>query len=204
LLLLRQPNKLYFSMGREIVKKFKEDYATYKILLNDRKSIFESVIDINEVGNNANTLEKIEDIEHITLKKNIDLIVNIKVNNNKFFQFKLRCKDFCEIPFFRFDSDGDTHRNYLENTTKLDAQKVETPHFHLYNEDGLNIAYRTPQLENIEQRKALEDINLCVYHFFREANIVLPNDALPKIKIKGGSLDLDFSNDDPNANMIFL
>ena len=75
-------------MGKEIVKKFKEDYSTYKILLNDRKSIFESVIDINKVGNNANTLEKIEVIEHITLKKNIDLIVNIKVNNNKLLQFK--------------------------------------------------------------------------------------------------------------------
>ena len=72
-------------MGKEIVKKFKEDYSTYKILLNDRKSIFENVIDINKVGNNANTLEKIEDIEHITIKKNIDLIVNVKVNNNKFF-----------------------------------------------------------------------------------------------------------------------
>ena len=69
MLLLRQTNKLYFSMGKEIVKKFKEDYSTYKILLNDRKSIFESVIDINKVGNNANTLEKIEVIEHITLKK---------------------------------------------------------------------------------------------------------------------------------------
>lgn len=191
-------------MGKEIVKKFKEDYSTYKVLLNDRKSIFQSVIEINNVGNNANTLQKIEDVKHLTLDKNIDLIVNVKVNNNKFFQFKLRFKEFCDIPFFRFDSDGDTHRNYLENTTKLDAQKVETPHFHIYTEEGLNIAYRTPQLENEEERKALEDINLCIYHFFREANIVLPNDYLPRVQIKGGSLDLDFSNDDPNANMIFL
>lgn len=191
-------------MGKEIIKIFREDYSTYKKLLEESKSIFDNVIEINEVNNNANTLEKIENIKHKTINKKIDLIVNIKVNNSKFFQFKLRCKEYCEIPFFRFDSDGVTHRNYLENTTKLDAQKVETPHFHIYNEDGLNIAYRTPQFDNVEERKALEDINLCIYHFFRESNIFLPTDDLPVIRIKGASLDLDFSNEDPNANMIFL
>lgn len=191
-------------MGKEIVTKFKEDYSTYKLLLEDTKSIFDNVIEINATGNNANTLEKIESIEHKSLNKDIDLIVNVKVNNNKFFQFKLRCKEYCNIPFFRFDSDGDTHRNYFENTTKLDAQQVKTPHFHIYNQDGLNIAYKTPQLENEKDRKALEDINLCIYHFFREANIILPNNHLPIVQIKGGSLDLDFSNDDPNANMTFL
>lgn len=191
-------------MGKEIVNKFKEDYSTYKILLHERKSIFENIIEINEVSNNANTLEKIENVKHHTLTNKIDLIVNVKINNNKFFQFKLRCKEYCVVPFFRFDSDGDTHRNYLENTTKLDAQKVEPPHFHIYNEDGLNIAYKTPQLEDSNQKRALEDINFCIYHFFRESNIFLPNEDLPNIKIKGTSLDLDFSNDDPNANMTFL
>jgi len=191
-------------MGKEIVKKFKDDYSTYNLLLKETKSIFESVIEINKTGNNANTLEKIENIKHNSLSNKIDLIINIKVNNNKFFQFKLRCKEYCEIPFFRFDSDGDTHRNYLENTTKLDAQQVKTPHFHIYNEDGLNIAYRTLSLDNEAERKALEDINLCICHFFKEANIELTNDKLPLIKIKGTSLDLDFSNEDPNANMIFL
>jgi hypothetical protein len=191
-------------MAKEIVKIFRDDYFTYKRLLEENKSIFENVIQINEVGNNANTLETIENIKHLNLNKNIDLIVNVKVNNNKFFQFKLRCKEYCNIPFFRFDSDGDTHRNYLENTTKLDAQKVEVPHFHKYNEDGLNIAYRTPQIENDEQRKALEDINLCIYHFFKESNIILPSEDLPQVKIKGAYLDLDFSNDDPNANITFL
>lgn len=191
-------------MGKEIVKIFKDDYSTYKRLLEENKSIFENVIEINEVGNNANTLETIEYVKHINLNKNIDLIVNIKVNNNKFFQFKLRCKEYCNIPFFRFDSDGDTHRNYLENTTKLDAQKVEVPHFHKYNEDGLNIAYRTPQINDVSKRKALEDINLCIYHFFKESNILLPNEDLPKVIIKGTYLELDFSNDDPNANITFL
>ena len=171
-------------MGKEIVNKFKEDYSTYKILLHERKSIFENIIEINEVSNNANTLEKIENVKHHTLTNKIDLIVNVKINNNKFFQFKLRCKEYCVVPFFRFDSDGDTHRNY--------------------NEDGLNIAYKTPQLEDSNQKRALEDINFCIYHFFRESNIFLPNEDLPNIKIKGTSLDLDFSNDDPNANMTFL
>ncbi|WP_366182996.1 hypothetical protein [Flavobacterium ovatum] len=191
-------------MGREIVTKFKEDYSTYNKLLKETKSIFDNVINITEVGNNANTLEKIEDLKHKTLKNNIELIINVKVSNNKFFQFKLKCKEYCKIPFFRFDSDGDTHRNYLENTTKLDAQKVEPPHFHFFNEDGLNLAYQTPQLENKNEKKALEDINLCIFHFFKEANIILSNDLLPIIKIKGNSLGLDFSNDDPNANMTFL
>lgn len=191
-------------MGKEIIKTFRDDYSTYKKLLEENKSIFDNVIEISETGNNSNILEKIEVVRHNNFDKKIDLIVNVKVNNTKFFQFKLRCKEYCNVPFFRFDSDGDSHRNYLENSTKLDAQKVDTPHFHKYNEEGLNIAYRTPQIENNKQRKALEDINFFVYHFFKECNIELPNKDLPIINIKQGSIDLDFSNEDPNANMTFL
>lgn len=190
-------------MGKEIRTEIRDNYMFYKILLEERKSIFQEVIEIKEVKNNANTLETLETIKHSSQDNKIDLIVNIKLNNYKFFQFKLRCKDLSNVPFFRYDSDGDTHRNYDEDEIPLKGQSIKTPHFHFFSDKGINIAYQTESLKDESERKALEDINLCIAHYFHEANVRLNDDDFPKVSILPGTLNLDFSQDDPNSNVIF-
>ena len=83
-------------------------------------------------------------------------------------------------------------------------QQVTTPHFNCYNENCLNIAYKTEQLNNEEERKALEDINLCIAHYCNEANVRLKEDDFPTISILPGTLQLEIVQEDPNSNVKFI
>ncbi|MBF9253011.1 hypothetical protein I2I11_06890 [Pontibacter sp. 172403-2] len=190
-------------MRKEVIESIRDNYSFYTKLLEERKSVFKQVIEITEVGNNANTLEQTTDVEHTHLANTILFIVNVKVSNYKFFQFKLRCKDLCAQPFFRYDNDGDTHRNHDERIP-LSEQQVTTPHFHYYNEKGINIAYKTPHLQNEAERQALEDINLCIKHFCHEANIRLNHEEFPEIRILPQALPFSLTKDDPTTNINFL
>ena len=192
-----------FTMAKEIISEIRDDYDFYTKLLKERKSIFENIISINAIGNNTNILENNSEITHSTLTNELILRVNVKVNNHNFFQFKLRCSDLCAMPFFRYDSDGDTHRNYDDNIP-LGEQQIPAPHFHYYNQDGINIAYKTDKLLDETERRALEDINLCIKHFCHEANIRLNDEDFPEIEILPNELQFRVSNDDPTSNVNFL
>jgi len=191
------------KMSKTIDKDIKNKYAFYQDLLEKRKSIFESVIDIKEISNNANYLEEKSETTHSTLNNLIDLIVTVKKNDYKYFQFKLRCKDLSETPFFRYDSDGIAHRNYENKDKILKEQQVTTPHFHHYNEDGLLLAYKTKSLLNEKEREALEDINLCITHYFQESNIRLNKEDYPTIIINSTEIPYEFEEDDPHSNIYF-
>jgi hypothetical protein len=189
-------------MGTTKSLKVKEDYSLYNRLLEERKSVFTEVIEVNKVGNNANTLSKIEDVEQQVITEQVILIVDVKLNNHNFFQFKLRCKDYIPNPFFRFDSDGETHRNRVQGIP-FEEQAITPPHFHKFNEDGIEIAYKTDKLLDERESKALEDINLCIIHFFHESNTRLKEEDFPEVKILSNSLGLSFKSNDPNENIDF-
>ena len=190
-------------MGKETKIEIKENYGFYDNLLKKRKSIFTQLISISETGNNANTLEKSLQISHSELGSEIVLLVDVKVSNHNFFQFKLRCKDLSQVPFFRFDSDGDAHRNYDEDIP-LSQQQITTPHFHYFNDSGINIAYKTPQLLDDVEKQALEDINLCIKHFCHECNLRYSQDDFPDVEILPGALKLKTIKDDPSSNVSFI
>lgn len=192
-----------FFMSKEIAPEIRENYLFYNALLKERKSIFQEVIEISEVGNNANFLETSKEVKHVSLSKQIIFIVTVKCNNYKHFQFKLRCKDLSQRPFFRYDSDGGAHRNYDENIP-FTYQQITTPHFNYYNKNGLNIAYKTDQLKNEKERKALEDINFCIAHYCNEANIRLKENDFPEISILPSTLKLEVVQEDPNSNVKFI
>ena len=190
-------------MGTTKSLKVKEDYSLYNRLLEERKSVFTEVIEVNKVGNNANTLSQIEDVKQEVLSEEVILIVDVKLNNHNFFQFKLRCKDYIPNPFFRFDSDGETHRNRIEGIP-FEEQAITPPHFHKFNENGIEIAYKTDKLLDEKESKALEDINLCIIHFFYESNTRLKEDDFPELKIMSNSLGLSFKSEDPNENIDYV
>lgn len=189
-------------MAKEIIPEIRSNYDFYNQLLKERKSVFEEVISIVRVGNNQNTLEKLIPITHSSFEGEIFLIASVKKNDSNFFQFKLRCKDICPKPFFRFDSDGDTHRNYIDGIT-LKEQQISTPHFHYYNKDGINIAYKTPPLLDEVQSKALEDISICLSHFFQESNIISDTGNVCEVQILPELLPFKEPTKDPHANIIF-
>ena len=190
-------------MASKIVPEITENYDFYKKLLEERKSIFTEVIEINSVGNNANTLEKIEKVSHPITTDDLTFTVNVKLKNHNFFQFKLRFEKFCPKHFFRFDSDGETHRNKIDGIP-LEKQSIPTPHFHKYHESGIEIAYQTEKLLDKEEKKALEDINICIAHFFQESNMRLNEDDISQVKIMTTTLGLSLTSIDPNENINFL
>jgi len=189
-------------MGTKRLIEIIDNYDFYRNLLETRKSVFSEIIEINSTGNNAQTLEKIEPVIHPSTNDEMVLIVDVKLKNHKFFQFKLRYQPFIKPPFFRFDSDGDAHRNKIDGIP-LSQQVVPTPHFHKFHESGIEIAYKTEMLLDEEQCKALEDINACLAHFFNECNLRLRDEDFPEIKIMANTLGLNLVNEDPNANMYF-
>jgi len=180
----------------------RDNFDFYNKLLEERKSVFSEVIGICKTGNNANTLEKIEPVKHPSISDEMILIVDVKINNHNFFQFKLRYQTFFDEPFFRFDSDGVTHHNKIDGIP-LHLQAVKPPHFHRFNADGLEIAYQTEKLLNETEKKALEDINLCIAYFFQESNTRLNQNEFPVIKILPGTLGFSFITEDPNQNVTF-
>ena len=64
------------------------------------------------------------------------------------------------------------------------------------------IAYKTEALKDEVQRKALEDISICIYHFMQEANIEYENFQLNS---SPGILpfDKEAENSDPLENITF-
>jgi len=191
-------------MGKNRFPQLKENYSFYNKLLEGRKSIFSEVIEINKAGNNQNFLERQEVVKHPDLKEErMILNVDVKLNDHSYFQFKLRYKAFLPAPFFRFDSDGDTHRNRIKGIP-LEEQQITTPHFHKFNEKGIEIAYKTDKLLDPKEAKALEDINLCLVHFFHESNTRLKEDDFPEVKIMTDTLGYEMEAIDPNENITFL
>ena len=72
------------------------------------------------------------------------------------------------------------------------------------NENGIEIAYKTDKLLDPKESKALEDINLCIIHFFHESNTRLKDDDFPEIKIQSDTLGFKMTKEDPNQNIDFL
>lgn len=96
-------------MGKEVVTEIRENYSFYNKLLKEHKSIFQEVIEISEVSNNANFIEASKEVKHVSVEKEKFFIVTIKSSNHKLFQLKLRSKDLSKHPFFGHDSDGCAH-----------------------------------------------------------------------------------------------
>ena len=192
-------------MGKFIIPEIRDNYPLYTTLLKDSKAVFEEIIDISiPKKSNKNFLSRDNvGIKHITLTEEILFIADVKINDHKYFHFKLKCNSLCETPFFRYDSDGSSHRNYDDNIP-LSEQLITTPHFNCFNEDGIGIAYKTDQLKDDKKRAALEDINLCMPHFCHESNMRLNDSEFPKISISQGTLPLTLTKDDPNSGVDFI
>jgi hypothetical protein len=192
-------------MSKIVVAEIKDNYPIYVDLVTLKKFLLQDNISLEKAKkNNANFL-CVDDIlvRHSTLSNEITFIAEVRISNYKYFLFKLRCKSFCEIPFFRYDSDGGTHRNYDESFP-LGYQSIKTPHFNKFDKNGLSIAYRTDILEDEEKSKALQDIEICISYFCQESNLRVPEDEFPTIRVLPTNLQLTIIKDDPNSGVEFI
>jgi hypothetical protein len=189
-------------MGR-VNKEVKASFYIYSELRKDRKTVLLSPIDVSKVKARHPAL-KIghANVTHETVKKSLNFEVEVKISNCKDFKFKLFCSELFGSPFFRFDSCGASHRNN-DPEIPLKEQLVTTPHFHQYNEKGIEIAYKTAALLSELQLQQLEDINVCVMHFCEEGNMRYQKNDFPEVNLQMGELGFKFTDDDPLKNVGF-
>ncbi|MVM36433.1 hypothetical protein GO730_00225 [Spirosoma sp. HMF3257] len=100
----------------------------------------------------------------------------------------------------RFDSDGHTHINKDENIP-LAEQHVKTPHFHIWDESGKEIAYRTDSID-LHENAIFEDINQGFSLFCNEFSFNGVNEKLPPI-LTQLRLFPDFTLEDVHAGLKF-
>ncbi|MDT0644970.1 hypothetical protein RM553_19210 [Zunongwangia sp. F363] len=187
----------------EINLKVKQNYEYLEELSFSEKNIQEDTIFLKEKNNRKDWLKNSVKVEHSTAKDEMSLIIEKKLFPYKY-GIKLHCPNFTEKPFFRFDSDGPTHRNKIENS--LAEQPITTPHFNTYDEKGQEFAYKSDILRNDKEAKAIaENIEFGISHFFQETNIKLNGkDEFPGLTTENPELFEIESQTDPLNGIEFL
>lgn len=185
------------------IKEVKENYSKYEELLGKIKNSTKKTITLDEIkGNHQNTRIKRVDVIHKSITEKIELVIESKIANKKDFKFILRAPNFIDKPFFRFDSDGLAHYNRVPGV-ELPKQKVDTPHFHKYDSEGRNIAYKTIPLSKDNERDALlNDICLCMAHYCDESKTFY-NDSnyVEIIQTPLNELDFESNRDNPTEGV---
>ena len=186
-------------MASRINKEIKANFPKYETLLKGKKNSTDKVITLNKVKKqHQNTLISSTGAKHIDTDEKLELIVESKIEDKRSFKFKLKAPDFSGEPFFRFDSDGASHFN-RNPSIPLHEQKIDTPHFNAFNNQGKGIAYRTTALNTPNECEALlNDASLCMAHYCDEANIYYNNTEYIEInQSPSGKFDFNLDNLNP-------
>lgn len=178
-----------------VVPAIRSKYGFYRKLLREHKYVLRDTVDVVKINGQPTFLEGKVAVSHSDLDAEITLSVRVKSNDHDFFRFELRCAELSEEPFFQFNSDGCTHRN-ADETVPLAQQRVTTPHFNQYNQQGANVTYK--------MEEATEDINRSMLYFCQEAKLNLRDDEIPLIRILPNALPLHVTQKDPNSTVLFL
>ncbi|WP_138992566.1 hypothetical protein [Larkinella sp. C7] len=180
-----------------IVPAIRSKYGFYRKLLREHKYVLRDTVDVVKVAGNSTFLEGKATVSHSDLDAEITLTVRVKCNDHDFFRFELRCLELSEEPFFEFHSDGCTHRN-ADESIPLAQQRITTPHFSQYNQQGANVTY--PLQETTKEN----DISRRMAYFCQEAKLNLRDDEFPQIRVLPNALPLHVTQKDPNSTVLFL
>lgn len=171
-------------------KDIQNHFGLFTELAYNEKIAVKNIIQLEQKKNNVRWKIGQSEVQHKTIKESILLIVEKSKRDSKY-GIKLLCPSFTNEPFFRFDSDGPTHRNTSPNIP-LEDQPVTTPHFNSFKEDGRPIAYKNEAIINEKNSKKIaEDINFGVSLFCIETNTKLSNGAFPIIADKEPELEFN-------------
>lgn len=185
------------------VPAIRSKYGFYRKLIREHKYILRDTVDVVKINNHSPFLEGKAFVSHSDLDAEITLAVRVKANDHDFFRFELRCQELSEEPFFQFFSDGCCHRN-ADEAIPLADQRVTTPHFNQYNQQGANVTYKLAELESDTASDTPTTINRSLLYFCREARLNLRDDEFPLIRVLPHALPLHVTQKDPNSTVLFL
>ncbi len=163
------PLPLFNHRNMKRNQKVINNYSVYEQLVSKMKYI---EIDKIYLSENINIRKYTKEVD-ATISENhlpIKLYVEVCIKNKNNFKFKLFSRQFMNEPYFRYDSIGATHRNRLPGVN-IRKQRVSTPHFHKYDNEGRVIAFKTPELNDQNLSEQLKDPVNCFYHFCDTANV---------------------------------
>jgi hypothetical protein len=182
--------------------KIRNGYSQYLEVVNGQKIATSPITLEKGVVNNSNWLGAEVEVQHSSVSHEIYFIAEKSIKCPTNFKFKLRAQHFAQEPIFRFDSDGATHRNDLESIP-LSERQVTTPHFHKFNENGINFANKTDVLKTTADAQAIVmDINFGLAHFSTEANLQDSQGKRPIVQETQTDLPIP-PNQDPVAGIKF-
>ncbi|GEM_PF-2673952 len=192
---------LKFNLMRAKSKKIEAHFSTYTTFLSDKKTIEQEEITLR-----LNTKQRRKEGESAIIyaviqgKKRFEAIASSHVKNK--YQFYVFADWFDAGPCFRFDSQGQAHCN-PEDGRGLKARKIETPHFHKFNKDGVEIAFHSAELQRPSAAEAIvNDIKSGIKHFCQEGCLTCGQNAYPRLISEQELMDL--SSDDPLNDVSFL
>jgi hypothetical protein len=154
----------------KINTKIKENFDTYKQLLSEKKVLNVKQISFDKQKSHKNW---IENNSQLNGNHETKFLLNTQQSklDRKDYKFRLVATDFCEQALARFDADGATHHN-KDNQIPLSKRKIEAPHFHCFDKNGKEIAYKTTFLEIKDNCTELQkNISIGLNHFCNEFNI---------------------------------
>jgi hypothetical protein len=126
--------------------EIKGDSATFKCLVNDRKHTTEKILYLDKAKpSRPDTNYYDQQLSHAA--RPVRLIIEARQNVKTCFRFNPHYEEYTKVPYIRFDSHGAAHRN-SDKSLSLPKQRIRTPHFNMYDTDGVELAYRTNELEN--------------------------------------------------------
>ena len=164
---------------QHVQKEVRDNFPYYQSLKVSEKRINTTLFSLEERNNHRGRAIGSNHILCATSSA-IFLVVDANINEKNDFQFKIIDEKLMTRPCFRFDSAGLPHFNMLD--IPLPERKVETPHFHIFTEKGIEIAYKTDILDKNEQI-FINDSDLALAYFFQEENIIFEHS--PEIVFSG-------------------
>lgn len=150
------------------VSSVRDDYPHYVAILDGTKQLLDSEIALVKDAKKENRCEREVALTHSSIDDKMTLQVEGHFTDVKKFKFKVFDKDYMPEPCFRFDSFGNSHVNFSDEP--LQTRRVDTPHFHKFDAEGIQKAYRTKFIEQNEEA-LLKDRNKAFLHFMEEGHI---------------------------------
>jgi len=191
-------------MATRINKEIKSNFKKYEALLKGYKNSSTEIVVLNQIKQrHPNQRISTTSVDHESIPEKIELIIESKIEDKRDFKFKLRAPELTGEPFFRFDSDGVSHMNG-DRSIPLDERKVDTPHFHRFDEEGRNVAYKTESLKNqAEQNALINDINLFAAHFCDESNTSYNKQYIKVVQTPVNEFDFDTDVFNPTKGITY-
>ncbi|MDR6194905.1 hypothetical protein [Siphonobacter sp. SORGH_AS_0500] len=192
--------------GGDFCKEVLDDFATYKVIMNEQKRILDETIHINaNKKTRTDWLAARSKIEHSSVE-GIFFEVEVLPDNHRHFKFLIMAEGYSNKRLARYDSAGSPHRNPA-NSPHYSKQRIAPPHFHKWDDLGRNIAYKTEKLNSVKEED-LGNINRIIILFCEEMKAYCQHLSWPIFKINekpGSQLPMfeEEENDDPLKNIKF-